>query len=268
MNDPAHNKDRQTPSPSPPSPAVPPAVPLADPPAVPPAVPPADPPAFPYPKAVSRIGPVTQARATEVARRLREAYPGTHEPFLNFHNPYQCVVAVSLSAQTTDANVNKVLPELFTRWPDAHTLSRASQKDLEECVHSLGFYRNKAKNLRNMAQLVVDEYGGEIPADMDALLRLPGVARKTANIVLSEGFGITQGIAIDTHVFRVSHRLGLSRAKTPAATEGDLCKAFAYADWHRINHDMISLGREICDARRARCELCPLVDLCPSAFKL
>ena len=118
-----------------------------------------------------------------------------------------------------------------------------------------------------MAQLVVADYNGQIPADMDALLRLPGVARKTANIVLSESFGIIRGIAVDTHVFRISHRLGLSKAKTPAATEGDLCKAFAYPDWHRVNHDMISLGREICDARKPRCDLCPLADLCPSSTK-
>jgi len=155
------------------------------------------------PKAVSRIGPATQARAAEIARRLRETYPGDPTPFLHFTSPYECVVAVSLSAQTTDENVNRVLPTLFACWPDAYALSQASQEELEECVHSLGFFRNKAKNLRAMAQLVVAEFNGQIPCDMDALLRLPGVARKTANIVLAESFGIVQGIAVDTHVFRI-----------------------------------------------------------------
>jgi len=220
---------------------------------------------FPIPKAVSRIGPVTKARAGEVARRLKSAYPGPHEPFLNFENPYQCVVAVALSAQTTDENVNKVLPELFERWPDSATLLRASQREVEECVHSLGFYRQKARNLLGMARIVVEDYGGEIPARMVDLLRLPGVARKTANIVLSESFGVVQGIAIDTHVYRVSTRLGITRAKTPDKAEGDLCKAFDYGDWYRINHDMISLGRAICDARRPLCENCFLFDICPSA---
>ena len=219
---------------------------------------------FSFPRPVSRIGPVIQARAAEVARRLRAHYPDPHEPFLHFNNPYQCVVAVALSAQTTDENVNKVLPELFERWPDSATLARADQKELEECVHSLGFYRNKAKNLLGMARIIVDDYGGEIPANMADLIRLPGVARKTANIVMSESFGVVQGIAIDTHVYRISTRLGLTRAKNPAAAEGDLCKAFDYADWQGINHNMVAFGREICDARKPLCGQCPLSDICPS----
>jgi len=226
---------------------------------------------FPFPAAVSRIGPVTQARATEVARRLRNLYPiptdGTREQFLNFNNPYECIVAVALSAQTTDENVNKVLPTLFARWPDSATLVHASQKEVEECVHSLGFYRQKARNLLGMARIVVDDYDGEIPGNMVDLLRLPGVARKTANIVLVESFGIVQGIAIDTHVYRISTRLGLTHAKNPSAAEGDLCKAFAYDDWYHINHNMVAFGREICDARKPLCAKCVLADICPSAGK-
>jgi len=221
---------------------------------------------FSFPQAVSPIGPVTQARAAEIATRLAAAYPGSYQPFLHFQNPYQCVVAVALSAQTTDDNVNRVLPDLFERWPDSTALAKAEQSQVEECVHSLGFYRNKARNLRGMARIVVDDYGGEIPATMDDLLRLPGVARKTANIVLAESFGLVRGIAVDTHVYRIATRLRLTRAKTPAAAEGDLCKAFAYRDWYRINHDMISLGRAICDARKPLCAVCPLNDLCPSAL--
>ncbi|MCL2438674.1 MAG: endonuclease III [Coriobacteriia bacterium] len=224
---------------------------------------------FPFPKAVSRIGPVIQARAAEVAARLKVAYPipddGTREQFLNFTNPYECVTAVALSAQTTDENVNKVLPTLFERWPDCATLITADQKELEKVVHSLGFYRQKARNLLGMARVVVDDYDGEIPGNMVDLLRLPGVARKTANIVLTESFGITQGIAIDTHVYRISTRLGLTRAKNPAAAEGDLCKAFDYTDWYHINHNMVAFGREICDARKPLCGKCILADICPSA---
>lgn len=222
---------------------------------------------FPFPAATSRIGPVTQERARAVARRLEAAYPGDPTPFLHFATPYQCVVAVALSAQTTDNNVNKVLPELFERWPDCATLARADQEELEECVHSLGFYRQKARNLRKMAAICVEDFGGLIPDSMVELLRLPGVARKTANIVLSESFGIVQGIAVDTHVYRVSTRLGLTHAKTPEKCEGDLLKAFDYADWRRINHDMISLGRAICDARKPLCGRCPLAELCPSYEK-
>jgi endonuclease-3 len=224
---------------------------------------------FPFPKAVSRIGPIIQARAAIFAERLKIAYPiadgETREQFLDFTNPYECVVAVALSAQTTDENVNKVLPTLFGRWPDAAALNMAQQKDVEKVVHSLGFYRQKARNLLGMADIVVSDYAGEIPSNMTDLLRLPGVARKTANIVLTESFGITQGIAIDTHVYRIAKRLKLSNAKNPAAAEGDLCKAFAYKDWYHINHNMVAFGREICDARKPLCARCPLADICPSA---
>ena len=220
---------------------------------------------FDYPKAVSRIGPVTQARGAEIARRLQEEYPGAPAPSLHFRNAYQSVVAISLSAQTTDDNVNKVLPELFKRYPDPTALASASIEDLERIIHSLGFYHNKAKNLLGLARISVAEFDGKIPATMADLIRLPGVARKTANLVLAESFGIVQGIAVDTHVFRLSHLLGLSQAKTPAQTEGDLCKVFAYDHWYRINYEMITHGRRVCIAGRPRCDLCVLCDLCPKA---
>lgn len=220
---------------------------------------------FDYPRAVSRIGPVLQARGAEVARRLQQEYPGAPVPSLNFRDPYQCVVAISLSAQTTDDNVNKVLPELFERYPDMTTLACADLEDLERIIHSLGFYHNKARNLLGLARLSVAEFDGQIPATMAELIRLPGVARKTANLVLAESYGIVQGIAVDTHVFRLSHKLGLSRAKTPAQTEGDLCKVFDHDHWYRVNYEMISHGRRVCVAGRPRCGVCVLSDICPSS---
>jgi len=220
---------------------------------------------FDYPRAHSRIGPATIARGAEVARRLQQEYPGAPAPSLNFRDPYQCVVAISLSAQTTDDNVNKVLPELFERYPDATALADADLEDLERIIHSLGFYHNKAKNLLGLARMSVATFDGQIPDTMDALIRLPGVARKTANLVLAESFGKVEGIAVDTHVFRLSHKLGLSRAKTPAQTEGDLCKVFAYEHWYRVNFEMITHGRRICVAGRPQCGACVLRDLCPSS---
>ncbi|MCL2333165.1 MAG: endonuclease III [Actinomycetia bacterium] len=218
---------------------------------------------FDHPKAVSRIGPATIARGAEIARRLQEEYPGAPVPSLNFRDPYQCVVAISLSAQTTDDNVNKVLPELFERYPDATALASAEIADLERIIHSLGFYHSKAKNLLGLARVSVTEFDGQIPATMAELIRLPGVARKTANLVLTESFGIVQGIAVDTHVFRIAHKLGLSKAKTPAQTEGDLCKVFDYDHWYRINYEMITHGRRVCIAGRPKCGECVLRDLCP-----
>ena len=220
---------------------------------------------FDYPKAVSRIGPVTITRGAEVAQRLQQEYPGKPVPSLHFHNPYQCVVAISLSAQTTDDNVNKVLPELFERYPDPATLATATIEDLERIIHPLGFYHNKARNLLGLAQMSVADFGGEIPHTMAELRRLPGVARKTANLVLAESFGIVQGIAVDTHVFRVSHKLGLSHAKTPEQTEGDLCKVFAYEHWYRVNYEMITHGRRVCIAGRPHCGACVLRDICPGS---
>ncbi|MCL2654886.1 MAG: endonuclease III [Coriobacteriia bacterium] len=220
---------------------------------------------FDYPKAVSRIGPATQARGAEIARRLQEEYPGAPVPSLHFRDPYQCVVAISLSAQTTDDNVNKVLPELFGRYPDATALASADLEELERIIHSLGFFHNKARNLLGLARMSVAEFGGQIPATMAELICLPGVARKTANLVLAESYGMVQGIAVDTHVFRIAHKLGLSKAKTPAQTEGDLCKVFDYEHWYRVNYEMITHGRRVCIAGRPRCDACVLRDLCPAA---
>ena len=205
-------------------------------------------------------------RAIEVCERLDRRY-GPVECFLDHENPYRLLISVLLSAQTTDAQVNKVTPELFEKWPDPERLAGTSYAEVCEAIHSLGFYKSKAKHAIAAAQMLVADYGGEVPADMKELVKLPGVGRKTANIVLNVGFGIVEGIAVDTHVNRIAHRLALSpktHEKEPLKTEQDLLKILPHEYWHSVNHQWISFGREICDARRPRCGECPLADLCPS----
>ena len=205
-------------------------------------------------------------RAIEVCERLNRRY-GPVECFLDHANPFRLVVSVLLSAQTTDAQVNKVTPELFRRWPTAEALAGASYEDVCEVIHSLGFYKSKAKHAIAAAQMIVADYDGDVPASMDELVKLPGVGRKTANIVLNVGFGIVEGIAVDTHVNRIAHRLALSpktHAKEPLKTEQDLLKILPHEYWKSVNHQWISFGREICDAKKPRCGECPLADLCPS----
>lgn len=215
------------------------------------------------PKPVSRITQKDKDRAQLIAQRFAQEIPGEPVPALHFANPYQCVASIALSAQTTDTNVNKVTPLLFATYPSPAELAQASQSDVEEIIHSLGFYHNKAKNLIAMAQKVQADFCGEIPHTMEELITLPGVARKTANLVLSESFGIVAGIAVDTHVFRIAHRLNLSRAKTPQQTEGDLCAVFPEEQWRMINFWMVNLGRTICDAKKPQCATCFLSDICP-----
>lgn len=215
------------------------------------------------PKPVSRITTKDKERAQRVASLFAERFPGEPIPALRFENPYQCVSAIALSAQTTDTNVNKVTGTLFAQYPSTKEMAAARQEDVEEIIHSLGFYRNKAKNLIAMAQKVEADFGGEIPRSMEELITLPGVARKTANLVLAESFGIVSGIAVDTHVFRIAHRLNFSRAKTPELTEGDLCATFPQDQWRMINFWMINLGRTICDAKKPQCSTCFLKGECP-----
>ncbi|MBM6942469.1 MULTISPECIES: endonuclease III [Collinsella] len=207
-----------------------------------------------------------RARAIEVCERLNRRY-GPVECFLDHASPFRLVIAVLLSAQTTDAQVNKVTPELFRRWPTPEALAQATPAEVGEVIHSLGFYKTKARHAVECAQMLVADYGGEVPADMKELVKLPGVGRKTANIVLNVGYGIVEGIAVDTHVNRIAHRLMLSpktHAKEPLKTEQDLLKILPREYWSQVNHQWISFGREICDARSPRCDVCPLADLCPS----
>lgn len=200
------------------------------------------------------------------AERLEAEYGDPHAA-LDFQNPFQLLIAVILSAQTTDANVNKATPALFERFPDPAALAEGTQEEVEGYVKTLGFFRQKAKNIVATSQRIVAEYGGEVPRTMEELVTLPGVARKTANIVLGEGFGTTVGIAVDTHVFRLAHRFGLSTEHDTDKVERDLMSLFAPDHWHRVNYDLINHGRAVCTAKRPRCGACMLNDICPTAFK-
>lgn len=205
-------------------------------------------------------------RAIEVCERLNRRY-GPVECFLDHQNPFRLVISVLLSAQTTDAQVNKVTPELFRRWPTPYEMAGASVADVMDVIKSLGFYKTKAKHCVEAARMIVADYGGEVPSTMRELQKLPGVGRKTANIVLNVGFGIVEGIAVDMHVNRIAHRLALSpktHEKEPLKTEQDLLKILPHEYWESVNHQWISFGREICSARSPKCAECPLADLCPS----
>lgn len=205
-------------------------------------------------------------RAIEVCEHLNRRY-GPVECFLDHQNPFRLVISVLLSAQTTDAQVNKVTPELFRRWPTPYEMAGASVADVMDVIKSLGFYKTKAKHCVEAARMIVADYGGEVPSTMRELQKLPGVGRKTANIVLNVGFGIVEGIAVDTHVNRIAHRLALSpktHEKEPLKTEQDLLKILPHEYWESVNHQWISFGREICSARSPKCAECPLADLCPS----
>jgi endonuclease-3 len=203
-------------------------------------------------------------RAPELLRRLKAAYPDA-TCALDHRNAFQLIVATILSAQCTDARVNMVTPSLFARYPDAHALAAARQEDVEEIIRSTGFFRNKAKNLIAMAQALVERHGGEVPSTMDALQVLPGVGRKTANVVLGNAFGINEGVTVDTHVSRLSQLLQLTRHEDPVKIEQDLMPIFPHEDWALLSHLLIFHGRQVCIARRPQCGGCGLVDLCPSA---
>ena len=205
-------------------------------------------------------------RAIEVCERLNRRY-GPVECFLDHQNPFRLVISVLLSAQTTDAQVNKVTPELFRRWTTPYEMAGASVADVMDVIKSLGFYKTKAKHCVEAARMIVADFDGEVPSTMRELQKLPGVGRKTANIVLNVGFGIVEGIAVDTHVNRIAHRLALSpktHEKEPLKTEQDLLKILPHEYWESVNHQWISFGREICSARSPKCAECPLADLCPS----
>ena len=207
------------------------------------------------------------ARAQKIEERMCEHYPDAECALVYEGDPFRLTIAVLLSAQTTDKAVNKVTPVLWEHYPTPADLAQANVREVEKIVHSLGFFHTKATNCIRCAQMVVSEFGGEVPRTMAELQRLPGVGRKTANIVMNEGFGITEGIAVDTHVFRIAHKLRLSSADTPLATEQDLLKIYPQKMWGPINHQWVLFGRETCIARKPLCETCFLGDLCPSCGK-
>jgi len=207
-----------------------------------------------------------RARAVEICRRMGELYPHV-ESALDFHDPFSMVICVLLSAQTTDAAVNKVTPELFSRWPDAQAMAQADPADIAEVIRSIGFYRTKSQHCVEASRMIVADYGGEVPHTMKELTRLPGVGRKTANIVLNKAFGIVEGIAVDTHVFRLATRWKLTNKPTPLQAEQDLLDIIPEELWGPVNEQWIHFGRDTCRAQGPLCDGCPLADLCPSAFR-
>lgn len=182
---------------------------------------------------------------------------------LGFATPFELLVATILSAQCTDVRVNLVTKSLFVKYRNCQSYLDVSAEELEQDIHSTGFYKNKAKNIRGMCWMLIDRHGGEVPADMDSLVELPGVGRKTANVVLGSAFGITSGIVVDTHVTRLSHRLGLSSQKSPEKIEDDLMQVIPKKQWIDFSHQMVHLGRYVCTARKPQCNECPLRELCP-----
>lgn len=204
------------------------------------------------------------AHAAELHRRLVALYPDAHCE-LDYRNPFELLCATILSAQCTDKRVNMTTPALFARYPDARALAAARQEDVEELVKSTGFFRSKAKNLIAMAGDLVDRHGGEVPADMDALVVLAGVGRKTANVVLGNAFNINVGVVVDTHVARLSARLGLTAETDPVKIEQALMPLFPRDAWTMLSHLLIWHGRRTCDAKKPQCGTCALADMCPSA---
>ncbi len=203
-------------------------------------------------------------RARTVLSRLKKAYPDA-TCALTHHDAYQLLVATILSAQCTDVRVNMVTPALFEKYPTPNALGRARQGDLEDLIRSTGFFRNKAANLIGMAQAVVADHDGRVPDSMEALRALPGVGRKTANVVLGNAFGKNEGVVVDTHVGRITRLLELTDHKDPVKVERDLMPLFPRKDWALLAHLLISHGRQVCIARRPQCTACVLADRCPSA---
>jgi endonuclease-3 len=196
---------------------------------------------------------------------LKEEYPDV-KPSLNYSNPLELLVATVLSAQSTDVQINRVTDKLFKKYRTAEDYASADLRELENDLYSTGFYKSKAKNIKTAAQMIVERYNGEVPKTMQELISLPGVGRKTANIVLARAFGVVEGIAVDTHVKRVSRRLGLTKNSDPAKIEQDLISLARKEDLDSISMTLIYHGRKICQARRPKCKICIVKDLCPSSI--
>jgi len=208
-----------------------------------------------------------QERAAALIEAFRRVYPNAHCELV-FANPLQLLVATVLSAQCTDKRVNIVAESLFEQYRSAADFAQVSQEELEEAIRSTGFFRNKAKNIRALAAALIESHGGEVPRDMEALTALPGVGRKTANVVLGNAFGLNEGVVVDTHVTRLSVRLGLTRETTPEKIEEDLMKLVPRVEWTNFSHWLIWHGRRRCTARKPDCVGCEVQGLCHSAFKV
>lgn len=202
-------------------------------------------------------------QAATVIRRLKKEYPDAHCA-LNHTNAFELLIATILSAQCTDARVNIVTADLFRKYRGPEDFANAAASDLERDIHSTGFFRNKARNIQSACRRIIDTYGGRVPETMDDLLTLGGVARKTANVVMGNAFGIASGVVVDTHVSRLSQRLGITKNKTPEKIEKDLEQAVTKKDWIMLPHWLISHGRAVCLARKPKCLECVLADICPS----
>ncbi len=203
-------------------------------------------------------------KALEILATLKERHPDAHCE-LDHENPFQLLVATILSAQCTDVRVNMVTPGLFKRWPTPAKLAQADPAEVEEVVRPTGFYKNKAKNIIGCAAGLVERHGGEVPRSIEELTALPGVGRKTANVVLGNCFGMNEGVVVDTHVRRLAGLLGLTKHDDPEKIELDLMKLFPREEWAMLSHLLIFHGRRVCVARRPQCDLCPLAGSCPSA---
>jgi endonuclease III len=219
---------------------------------------------MPAKKKATRARKPTPEYAKEIYDRLAAHYPNAHCA-LDYKNPFQLLVATILSAQCTDKRVNMVTPALFKKYKTPAAMAAAKPEELEELIKTAGFYRNKAKSLLGMSAMVAEKYKGKFPDEMDLLVELPGVGRKTANVVLGNAYNKNEGVVVDTHVGRVSGRLALTKQTDPVKVEQDLVKLFPRDNWTLLSHLFIEHGRQICEARRPKCEECFLNDLCPSS---
>lgn len=221
----------------------------------------AKPPAKPAKKRV-KAGP---AEAGRLYTLIRERHADAHCE-LDHKSPFELIVATVLSAQSTDVMVNKITPELFRRWPGPKQLAAADPSEVEQVLSKIGMFRQKTKNIIGLSKLLLEKHGGQVPRTLDELVKLPGVGRKTANVVLGVAFGMPEGVVVDTHVQRISQRLGLTQHTEPVDIEQDLMKLFDRTLWDPLSHTLIFHGRRICTARKPACAACPAAELCPSAF--
>ncbi len=205
-------------------------------------------------------------RAAKVLQLLQQRYPHP-ETHLAARSPWELMIATILAAQCTDRRVNEVTPDLFRRWPGPADLAEADLAEVENMIRSIGFYHTKARHLVAAGRMVQDRFGGEVPRTMAELLHIPGVARKTANVVLWGGYGINEGLAVDTHVGRIAKRLGLTEHSRPVDIERDLMQLFPQAEWGNVNHRLVWFGRHVCTARKPQCAVCEMAEFCPAAGK-